>query len=213
MTISAPVLIRVFLLTGLLVLLPLQISSSEVSHNVAWANSAGGKGNGKGQGGSRAGSNRGNGVNMSAGALSAGAASKGSRFKSLNASLKGFGHASPHSPIGAMTQYSAALSAFATIDVADDPTVQELAAILAKVANKDEVTPETIDWIHKLLLSKEMVKQSTIDDAAFILAPPIDPNADPTAVTTAIPTLAELLAGQTRLMQESEPTQGLGPIY
>ena len=213
MTISAPVLIRVFLLTSLLVLMPLQISSGGASYNVAWANNAGGKGNGKGQGAARAGSNRGNGANMSAGTGSARTASKSSGFKSLNASIKAFWHASAHSPVGAMTQYSAALSAFATIDVADDPTVEELATILTKVANKDQLTPETIEWIHQLLLSKEMVKQSTLDDAASILAPSIDPNADPTAVTTAIPTLAELLAEQTSLMQESESSQGLGPIY
>ena len=52
----------------------------------------------------------------------------------------------------------------------------------------------------------------TLDEAAFLLTPPIDPNANPTVATTT-PTLAELLAEQANLMQESEPNQGLGPIY
>jgi hypothetical protein len=213
MTISVPGCTRALLLTGVLMLMPIQISGSGMSYDVALANNAGGKGNGKGQGQSRAGSNGGGGTASAGAGGSAGAASNRGRFNSLNASVKAFGRASSHSPVGAITQYSAALSAFATIDATDDPTVQELAAILAKVANKNELTPETIDWIHQLLLSKEMVKQSTLDDAASILAPPIDPNADPNAAATATPTLAELLAEQTSLMQESEPNQGLGPIY
>jgi hypothetical protein len=110
-----------------------------------------------------------------------------------------------------MVQYSAALSAFETIDYTDDPTAEELAAILAKVA--DELTPETIDWIHQLLLSKGLVTQTTLDDAASILAPPVDSNTDPNAVVTPAPTLAELLGEQASLMQKSEPNQGLGPIY
>jgi len=211
MTITARVLIRVFL-TIILVLLPLQISGSGIGFEEAWANNVGGKGNGKGQGGSRAGSNGHNGGSASPG-VSEGTINNGGRLKSLNASLKAFAHASSHSPVGAMAQYSAALSAFATIDPADDPTVQELAAILARVANKDELTTETISWIHQLLLSKEMVKQSTLDDAAFILGRSAELNANSNAVATATPTLAELLAKQASLIQESEPSQGLGPIY
>ena len=210
MTISAPVLIRMFLLTGLLVLMPMQILSSGVSYNTAWANSSGGKGNGKSQGQSPAGSTAGT---SSAAAGKAGVASNRGRFKSLNASAKAFGRASLNSAVGRMTQYSAALSAFATIDATDDPTVQELAAILAKVANKGELTSENIDWIHQLLLSKQMTTQTTLDEAASILAPPVDPTADPSAIATATPTLADLLAEQTILMQESEPNQVLGPIY
>ena len=111
-----------------------------------------------------------------------------------------------------MAQYSAALSSFTTIDATDDPTAEELARILVKVAKKDDLTPETIDWIHQQLLSKEMVTQTTLDDAASILVPPIAPNADSNVATRA-PTLAELLAEQASHMQESEPHQGLGPIY
>jgi hypothetical protein len=111
-----------------------------------------------------------------------------------------------------MAQYSAALSSFTTIDATDDPTAEELARILVKVARKDDLTPETIDWIHQQLLSKEMVTQTTLDDAASILAPSIAPNADSNLATTT-PTLAELLAEEASRMPESEPHQGLGPIY
>jgi hypothetical protein len=193
--------------------MPMQVSSSGVNYDLALANNAGG--NGKGQGQSRAGSNGGgNGGTASAGAGgSAGAASNRGRFNSLNASMNAFGRASRTSPIGALAQYSAALSAFETVDVADDPTAEELAAILARVANKDDLTPAMIDLIHQLLLSKEMVTQTTLDDAASILASAIDPNANANAVATATPTLAELLAEQVSLMQENEPKQGLGAIY
>jgi hypothetical protein len=193
--------------------MPMQVSGIGLSYDVAVANNAGGNGNGKGQGQSRAGSNGGNGGTASAGAKgSAGAASNRGRINSLNASVKASRNASSPSPVGAMTQYAAALGAFATIDATDDPTALELAAILSKVANKDELTRETIEWIHQQLLSKEMVTQTTLDDAASILAPPNDANADSNAVVIAIPTLAEVLAGQGP-MQQVEPKQELGPIY
>jgi hypothetical protein len=110
-----------------------------------------------------------------------------------------------------MTQYSAALSSFTTIDATDDPTAEELARILVRVAKKDDLTPETINRIHEQLLNKEMVTQTTLDDAASILAPPSATNAD-SNVANSIPTLAELLAEQASRMQ-GEPHQGLGPIY
>jgi len=210
MAISVPWYVRGVLLTVILIM-PMQISSSGMNYHAALANNAGG--NGKGQGQSQAGNN-GRGSTTSAGAAgSAGAASNRGRFNSLNASANAFGHASRASPVGALAQYSAALSAFETFDPTDDPTAEELAAILAKVANKDELTPETIDWIHQQLLKKEMVTQTTLDDAASILAPSIDPNADSNAVATTTPTLSELLAEQVNLMQESKSTKGLGPIY
>lgn len=210
MAISVAGCTRVLLLTSVLVLMPMQI---EMSYDAALANNAGG--NGKGQGQSQAGKNgRGSGGTASAGvAGSAGAVSNRGRFNSLNASTNAFGHASRMSPVGALAQYSAALSAFETVDATDDPTAEELAAILAKVANKDELTPETIDWIHQQLLTKEMLTQTTLNDAASILAPPIDPNADPNAVATTTPTLSELLAEQVSMMQESKSNKGLGPIY
>jgi hypothetical protein len=213
MAISVPWYVRGVLLTVVLVFMPMQISSSGMNYHAALANNAGG--NGKGQGQSQAGNNgRGSGSTASAGAAgSPGAASNRGRFNSLNASANAFGHAGRMSPVGALAQYSAALSAFETFDATDDPTAEELAGILAKVANKDELTPETIDWIHQLLLSKEMVTQTTLDEAASILASSMGPNADPNAITTTTPTLAELLAKQVNLMQESEPNQGLGPIY
>jgi hypothetical protein len=111
-----------------------------------------------------------------------------------------------------MTQYSAALSSFITIDATDDPTAEELALILIRVAKKKDLTPETINWIHEQLLNKEMDTPTTLDDAASILAPPIATNAD-SNVATSIPTLAELLAEQASHMQEGEPNKGLGPIY
>jgi hypothetical protein len=57
-----------------------------------------------------------------------------------------------------------------------------------------------------------MLTQTTLDEAASLLAPPIDPNTNPAAAMP-VPTLAELLAEQASLMQESETNQGLGPIY
>jgi hypothetical protein len=60
-------------------------------------------------------------------------------------------------------------------------------------------------------LSKRL--NTTLDDAASILAPAIDPNNDPNAVATTAPTLSELLAEQVSLMRESKSTKGLGPIY
>jgi hypothetical protein len=213
MAINVPGYVRVVGLTGVLMFMPMQIPSSGMSYHAALANNAGG--NGKGQGQSQAGNNgRGSEGTASARASgSAGAASNRGRFNSLNAPANAFEHASRTSPVGALAQYSAALSAFETVDATDDPTAEELAAILAKVANKDELTPETIDWIHRQLLNKEMVTQTTLDDAASILAPPIDPNAGSNAVATTTPTLSELLAEQVNLMQESKSTKGLGPIY
>src|SRR5829696_549239 len=209
MAISVPWYVRGVLLTVVLVFMPMQISSNGMNYHATLANNAGG--NGKGQGQSQAGNNgRGSGGTASAGAAgSAGAASNRGRFNSLNASANAFGHARRTSPVGALAQYSAALSAFETVDATDDPTAQELAAILAKVANKDVLTPETIDWIHQQLIKKEMVTQITLDDAASILAPSIVPNADTVATTT--PTLSELLAEQVNLMQESKSTKGLAP--
>jgi hypothetical protein len=192
---------------------PMQFLNSLTSFDAALANNAGGNGNDRGQGQSQAGS-KGIGGTVSAGeGRSPGVASNRGRFNSLNASVSAFGGARRNSAVGAMTQYSAALSAFKTVDATDDPTVQELATILVKVANKDELTSETIDWIHQQLLDKEMVTQTTLDEAASILAPAINPNADPTAVATATPTLSDLLAEQVKLIQESKSNKGLGPIY
>jgi hypothetical protein len=217
MTIRVPGCSRVLLLTGVLMFTPIPFSISLMGFTAALANNAGGNGNDKGQGQSQAGGN-GNGKGMggaeSAGETrSPGLASNRGRFNSLKASVSAFGGARRNSAIGAMTQYSAALSAFKTVDATDDPTVQELAAILAKVANKDELTSATIDWIHQQLLAKDMVTQTTLDEAASILAPAIDPTADSTAAAAVPPTLTDLLAEQVRLIQESKSSKGLGPIY
>jgi hypothetical protein len=215
MTINVPGWFRVLLLTGVLIFTPMQFSNSEMSFNVALASNAGGNGNAKGQGQSQAGGNgKGIGGTASAGAGgSPGMASNRGRFNALNASASAFGRARRTSAVGAMTQYSAALSAFKTVDATDDPTAEELASILAKVANKDELTSKTIDWIHQQLLEKEMITQTTLDEAAAILAPASDPDADPNAVATATMTLSDLLAEQVSLIQESKSNKGLDPIY
>jgi hypothetical protein len=75
------------------------------------------------------------------------------------------------------------------------------------------LTSATIDWIHQQLLAKDMVTQTTLDEAASILAPAIDPTADSTAAAAVPPTLTDLLAEQVRLIQESKSSKGLGPIY
>src|SRR5215210_1458531 len=205
MTINVPGWFRVLLLTAVSMFTPLPFSNSEMSFHAALANNTGGNGNDKGQGQSQAGGN-GNGKGTSSAGVGGtpGVASKRGRFNSLNASVSAFGHARRTSAVGAMTQYSAALSAFKTVDATDDPTAEELASILAKVANKDELTSETIDWIHQQLLDKEMITQATLDEAAAILAPATDPNADPNAVATATTTLSDLLAEQVGLIQESK---------
>jgi hypothetical protein len=66
-----------------------------------------------------------------------------------------------------MAQYSAALSSFTTIDATDDPTAEELARILVKVAKEDDLTPETIDWIHQQLLSNGSLFRSNFRRTAL----------------------------------------------
>jgi len=86
---------------------------------------------------------------------------------------------------------------------AADPTAEDLAAILAKYGNKEELTPEAIGWMNEQV----GIPAETLNLASTALAPPADPN-NPTAIT---PTLEEQLAEQTNLVQETY--QGLGPIY
>jgi hypothetical protein len=212
MTIRVPGYIRLLLFTGVLALVPVQVSSDGLSYDEALANNAGGQGKGQGQGASHAGdhgaasANAGaNGVGLAA---SVGATSKNfARFNALHASLKAWENAAPHTPIGIIAgPYRDALNAFADPALAD-PTLAELATILAQVANRGELAPESIEWINQQLVNKGLVEETTLVQASAILAPS---NPDPTIQT---PSLVELLADLTNSMHGGEINQGLGPIY
>jgi hypothetical protein len=197
------------LLTGVFAFVPMQVSSDSLIYDKAFANNAS---RGQGQGAAHAGSNGGGpGINSgkSANASSNGAASRGAlsaslgRFNSLNA----LAHAAPNSQIAKFAaEYKAAFDAFATPGLTDYPTTEDLAAILAKYANK-ELTEEAINWINE-----KVIEPAVLQQASAILAPtpPVDPNVEPTAIVTDTPTLAELLAEQVTLAQEGETDQGLG---
>jgi hypothetical protein len=201
------------LLAGALTLMPVHASSDGPGYQKAFANNAGGNGQGKGQGDTHAGSN--GGASANAGANGGGsAASVGLLSASLGRfnSLKALPHAAPNSRIGMFAaEYSNALNAFADATVTD-PTAEELAAILAKFGNK-ELTADAINWINEQFVNQGLVLQTTLDQASAILAPPIDPNADPNAVATVTPTFAELIAEQANLIQATQTSEGLGPIY
>jgi membrane peptidoglycan carboxypeptidase len=99
---------------------------------------------------------------------------------------------------------------FGTLDAAELPTIQDLGAILAKVANKDEVSPEAIDLIHQRMIEAGVITNEELEAASASLAPSSAPSLDATAPA---PTFAELLTEQANLVQASQATQGLGSIY
>jgi hypothetical protein len=90
------------------------------------------------------------------------------------------------------------------------PTIQDLGAILAKVANKDEISPEAIDLIHQRMIEAGVITNEDLETASASLAPSSAPSLDATAPA---PTFAELLTEQANLVQASQATQGLGSIY
>src|SRR5215212_3939136 len=206
------------LLTGALALMPVHLSSGGLGYHGAMA-AAGGNGKGKGQGADRAGTNGSNGATASAGTGKPKDdplhASNLGRFNGpLHASAKAWQNASPQSPIGILAgAYASALNALLSntvtpnVNAIDVPTVEQLGAILASVANKDTVPPELIDALHAKMVEVGLLDQALLDQASATLAPQsLDPQAP-------APTLAELIADQANLVQATQTNEGLGPIY
>jgi len=198
-------------------LLAAALALMPVHHNAEAA--AGGNGKGKGQGADRAGTNGSNGPTASAGTGKPKDdplhASKLGRFNGpLHASAKAWQNASPQSPTGILagayaTSLNALLSNTVTpsLNAADVPTVEQLGAILATVANKDTVPPELIDALHAKMVEVGLLDPALLDQASLTLAPQsLDPQ-------TPAPTLAQLIADQANLVQATQTNEGLGPIY
>jgi hypothetical protein len=104
----------------------------------------------------------------------------------------------------AQTYTNALLGYFGT----DDPTLQgtsldDAAAILAKVANKDEITIEMVEAINARIAAENQ------DNPTLAALAPTD---DLTIATTSTQ-LATDLAGRATALQQQESDQGLGPIY
>jgi hypothetical protein len=214
-------------LTGLLLLaaamavMPFHFSSEGLGQHEAFANNAGGNGKGKGQGATHAGTNGGGGSASSAASgksLSnddALHASNLGRFNGpLHASAKAWQNASPQSPTGILAgAYAAALNGLLTNTVTPDPnavnvpTIEQLGAILATVANKDTVPPELVDALHAKMVEVGLLDQALLDQAVTNLALQ---SADP---ANPAPTLAQLIADQANLVQATQTSEGLGPIY
>ena len=89
----------------------------------------------------------------------------------------------------------------------DVPTIEQLGAILARVANKDTVPPELIDALHAKMAEVGLLDQALLDQASATLAP------QSLNAATPAPTFAELIADQANLVQATQTNQGLGPIY
>ena len=205
------------LLTGALVM-PTHLSSGGLAYHDAAA-AAGGNGKGKGQGADRAGTNGSKGATASVGTGKPKDdplhASNLGRFNGpLHASAKAWQNASPQSPTGILAgAYASALNALLSNTVTPNtdatavPTVEQLGAILATVANKDTVPPELIDALHAKMVEVGLLDQALLDQASATLAPQsLDP-------LTPAPTLAQLIADQAKLVQATQTNQGLGPIY
>jgi hypothetical protein len=179
---------------------------------------AGGNGKGIGQGGARGGANSGGGPAASAQGLAKGSTKNSFQANSLgrlnsliHASNSAWQNAKGNSPMGILSgEYKTALQMFGTLEATELPTIQDLGAILAKVANKDEVSPEAIDLIHQRMIEAGVITNEELEAASASLAPSSAPSLDATAPA---PTFAELLTEQANLVQASQATQGLGSIY
>lgn len=214
---------RFLILAGVLALAPVTVAGYGVGSDEALANNAGGNGKGKGQGAAKAG-NTGGSV-ASAGGLAKGQsdplhANTAGRFNSvLKASSSAWQHASVNSPIGMIAKlYAGALSNYftATAAVTADatlppPTLDEAAAILARVANKDEITPELVLAIHQRIA----LETETPIDPALLAAPTtaVDPATAVDPLAPVQPTLTEQIALLASSLQAAATNQGLGPIY
>jgi hypothetical protein len=208
------------LLAGALALMPIHLSPGGLGYHDAAA-AAGGNGKGNGQGADRAGANSGNGATASAGTDKTLPkddplhASNLGRFNGpLHASAQAWQNASPQSPTGILAgAYATALNGLLAntvtpnVNATDVPTIEQLGAILAAVANKNTISPELIDALHAKMVEVGLLDQTLLDQASTTLAPlSVDP-ANPA------PTFAELIAEQANLVQATQTNEGLGPIY
>jgi hypothetical protein len=205
------------LLTSALAM-PVHLSSGGFGYHDAAA-AAGGNGKGNGQGADRADTRGSNGATASVGTGKPKDdplhASNLGRFNGpLHASAKAWQNASPQSPTGILAgAYAAALNALLAntvtpnVTATDVPTIEQLGAILASVANKDTVPPELIDALHAKMVEVGLLDPALLDQASATLAP------QSLNAATPAPTLAELIADQANLVQATQTNQGLGPIY
>jgi hypothetical protein len=206
--------------------LSFDIASGTLGHEEALANNAGGNGKGQGQGAANAGSKGGGAGGGSVN--SANATVKNDPLHSsntrrlnafLNAPASALQHASANSAIGLIAkQYASALTgalqtqATLTTDPnaqvdPNAPTLTDAAAILARVANNIEVTPELVNQIHTKL------SEAGLLDPALVAPPEAATTTTTDAAAPVQPSLAEQIAVLANTAQTEEPSQGLGPIY
>jgi hypothetical protein len=205
------------LLTGVLALVPLQISSSGVSYDQALSK-AGGQGKGNGQGSAHAGSN-GGGPGRSGGSVaSPEGLAKGQNYNvdgRLNALVKASSTAwnNPNSQIGKIAQTLTAafgdyLQTVSTTPAGTAvPLPTDLVSILTTVSNK-ELTQEDLDAI------EARIAQENPDNALFqsLVAP--NPETTDLQSQTFLQSVDETLINAVNALEE--PNQGpgkLGPIY
>jgi hypothetical protein len=210
----------VLLLAGALALMPIHLSPGGLGYHDAAA-AAGGNGKGNGQGADRAGANSSNGATASNGTDKTLPkddplhASNLGRFNGpLHASAQAWQNASPQSPTGILAgAYATALNGLLAntvtpaVNATDVPTIEQLGAILAAVANKNTISPELIDALHAKMVEVGLLDQTLLDQASTTLAPL---SADP---ANPAPTFAALIAEQANLVQATQTNEGLGPIY
>jgi hypothetical protein len=206
---------RLLLLGGMLVLVPMHVSSSGVDYNQALA-AAGGQGNGKGQGAEHANTNAGATGAHGNSTASAGGLAKGQTYDvngRINALVKASSTAwqNPNSQIGKMAQaltiaFEGYLTA-ASLDPAALPPA-DLVSILATISNK-QLTQADLDAI------EARIAQENPDNLALQgLADPatLDPATDQALLTT-LGSVDNSLISAVNGAEEIETNQGLGPIY
>jgi hypothetical protein len=206
-------------LAALLIAAPVALNSGNLlSHNAAYA-AAGGNGKGNGNGGtngtsggasanSQGGSNQGNkngdsGVNFANGQLKPKDDKNqlGRLNAFMNASSNALRNAAPGSAIGIISiQYRDAITAY--LD-GTATTLDAAAGILAKAANKP-LSAEVVAAINARLAAENPDNLSLANFA--------NPTADP-AIDLANTEIANELTALANTQQETEPNQGLGPIY
>jgi hypothetical protein len=221
MTIRVSDYSRLLLLTGVLAMVPVQLSGHGLTYEKALAE-AGGQNKGNGQGAARGGSNgvgQGGGIGASGGSLaSAGGLAKGQNYKvsgRINALVKSNAWNNPNSRIGriALTltaTFESYLSAAASAPAGTVVPTSELASVLATIANK-ELTQADLDAI------EARIAQENPENSLFQSL--VDPSllGDPTLATTNLQLQTTLQSLDTILITEvngvDEANQGLGPLY
>ncbi len=207
---------RIAAIGAALTFIPMVFTVGDGHYPQARADSPNAGGKGKGGDNSHTGGNgksQGNGNDGSDGDASVASNSQGNSDISpsdlgrlnafLHASPNALKHTAPNSAIGIVAvQYAGALSAYVdavNLGTLPAPTLDDAAAILAKAANKP-LTPEIVAAINQRLAAEN----------------PDNPNlaglADPAKQLTN-DQLAQSLSDLANSLQETETSQGLGPIY